>query len=798
MTAKSKREAFRARLAQGVFVLDGAFGTVLQQQGLPLGQNPTLLNISEPARIADVHARYIQAGCDAITLNTFSASAPKLAGTGLGVAQAARAAMDCARAAIARTQKEVLVAYDIGPCGELLQPMGTLSLEEMSAIYHEQAQAAALVGADFLLFETMTDLAELKAGILAARDCCDLPIVASMSVEADGRTFMGCAVENIALVLEGLGVEAMGFNCSVGPDQLLPMAKRLLALTSLPVIVQPNAGLPCDQDGCAAYDVDAEAFAAHMADFVRAGVRLVGGCCGTTPDYIAAMRRRIADVAIGVAPRDETPMLCSATRAVRLDQVRVIGERINPTGKKRFAQALRDGDMDYIVAQGVEQVARGAEILDVNVGVPGIDEPAVMAQVVDALQAVVNVPLQIDSTNPVAVEAGLRHCTGKAIVNSVNGEEAVLARILPIVKKYGAAVVGLTMDERGLPQTCAQRVEIARRIVARAADFGIPKRDVYIDCLTLTVSAEPAQVKETLDAVRQVRADLGVQTVLGVSNVSFGLPARVQINTAFLAMALEAGLTLPIMNPNIEAMMAMVRAYRVLAAQDAQGADYIAHYAAAAPQAQVKEAGGALALDDVIRRGLAGQAADAAARALETMPPLEVVERVIVPTLDAVGRDYEAGRAFLPQLIQSAQTVQKAFDVLRAAMAKAGSVPVHKGVIVLATVKGDVHDIGKNIVRVLLENYGYQVVDLGRDVPKEKIIEAVKRYDARLVGLSALMTTTVPSMRDAIESLRALDADIAVMVGGAVLTEEYARRIGAHYYGKDAAQAAAIAKKVLG
>lgn len=797
-------ELFRTR---ETVLLDGAMGTMLQAAGLPLGARPEALNLEDPALIESIHARYAAAGSRILCANTFGASAHKLAGSGYTVEQVVDAAIRCARRAAQPYGS--LVALDIGPLGELLEPAGTLPFEEAVEAFAEIVRAGAAAGADLILCETFTDLYELKAALLACRENCGLPVLASMSFEAGGRTFTGCGVESFAAAARGMGADALGINCSLGPKEILPMARALCGAVpgDYPVFVKPNAGLPrADGSG---YDITPQLFAMQMKPYRELGLFAAGGCCGTTPDFIRALHRVFDGCAVGREARPLPSVLCTPVQRVVVDGITVVGERINPTGKKRFQQALREGDMDYVLAQAISQAESGAAVLDVNVGAPGVDEPALMEQVVKALQSVVSLPLQLDSSNAAALERGLRVYNGKPIVNSVNGEQAVLDKLLPLCKKYGAAVVGLTMDEQGIPKTAAGRVAIAARIRDAALAAGIPLEDIYIDCLTLTASAQQEDVMATLDALRACKEELGVRTVLGVSNISFGLPCRPYLNTAFLTMAMYAGLDLAIMNPASEEMMGAVYAYGVLSGRDKQSGRYIARYAGrtmpsqaaqpAAPQASAPEetsAGGPYApLMKAVEQGLKGEAAAHTRALLAGHEPLDLVDHALIPTLDAVGAGYEKGTLFLPQLLQSASAAQAAFEEIKAAVAKNGAPGSSKGKIVLATVKGDVHDIGKNIVRVILENYGFEVLDLGRDVPPEKVVEAVRESGARLVGLSALMTTTLKSMAETIEALHKAKLDCKVMVGGAVLTERYALEIGADWYAKDAKRSADIAKE---
>ena len=788
-------------------LLDGGMGTQLQTRGLQPGQKPELAALEMPDTLTAIHADYARAGADILLANTFGANAKKLAGCPCTVEQVVSASIACARSAAAETG--ALVALDIGPLGELLVPAGTLRFEDAYAEFAQVIRAGAAAGADLVFLETMTDLYELKAAILAAKENCALPVFTSMSFESRGRTFTGCTVESYAVTAAGIGADAVGINCSLGPKEILPFAQRLCRSVpaGVPVFVKPNAGLP-NPDG--SYNLNAAEFAAEMKAYASIGVSMVGGCCGTTPDFIAKLRETFAPL----VPADKIPIrrscLCTPVRFVEVDGIIVVGERINPTGKKRLQQALRDGDSAYPCAQAVAQAEAGAQVLDVNAGLPGIDEAATLEQLVKDLQAITDLPLQLDSSNPEALSRALRIYNGKPIVNSVNGEQKTLDTILPLCKKYGAAVVGLALDEHGIPADAEGRFAIAKRIAAAANAAGIPNEDIYIDCLTLTASAQQEGAVQTLEALTRCKKELGVRTVLGVSNISFGLPCRGYLNTTFLTMAMAAGLDLAIMNPNTPEMMAAVRAYRVLTSQDKQSSDYVAAYADVQIQttqtsksaATVAEVGAAApggdALFEAVRRGLKAEARAAADAALTMREPLDVVNTSLIPALDAVGDGFEKGTVFLPQLLQAATAAQAAFESIKAKIAASGQAQGSKGKIVIATVKGDVHDIGKNIVRVILENYGYDVLDLGRDVAPERVVEAVRQTGAKLVGLSALMTTTVPNMQATIEALHAAGLDCKVMVGGAVLTPDYARSIGADYYCKDAKASADLAKQLLG
>jgi len=775
-------------------LLDGGMGTMLQAKGLKPGEPPELAALTHPDWLLEIHRAYVQAGSQIISANTFGANREKLARTGKTVAEVVPPSVAAAKKAAGDA---ALVAVDLGPIGQLLEPTGTLRFEDAVGIFKEVVQYGVQAGADLVFIETMTDLQEARAAVLAAKECCGLPVMASMTYEANGRTFLGCDVSSCALTLEGLGVDAVGVNCSLGPGEMEPMARDFLKWSTLPVIIKPNAGLPDPATG--GYNITPEQFAQTMAKLVDEGVRLVGGCCGTTPEYIRLLAQAVRDKTVPALDRRVPAAVCSGARTVPIDRVRVIGERLNPTGKKRMKQALLEGDVDYMLDQALEQTQAGADILDVNVGLPGIDEAGTMVRVVKALQGVTDAPLQLDSTDPQVLEGALRVYCGKAIVNSVNGEDAVLNAVLPLVKKYGASVVGLTLDQGGIPKSAQARYEIAQKILDRALSYGIRRQDVYIDCLTLTVSAEQEGAAQTLEALRRVKGELGLKTVLGVSNISFGLPARPVVNQNFLTMAMTCGLDLPILNPNAEAMMAAVRSYHLLMNIDREAREFIAAYGeeTSAP-AHVSTPAVTRGLAEAVEAGLRGEAGQAAEALLRNTEPMEIIDTVLIPALDRVGARFEAGKVFLPQLIQAAGAAQAAFEVLRASLANAEGRSVSRGTVVLATVKGDIHDIGKNIVRVLLENYGYRVIDLGKDVEPAAVVQAAREHHAPLVGLSALMTTTLKSMEDTVALLRKEGVPCKVMVGGAVLTPGYARQIGADFYARDAKQSVDIAKEVIG
>ncbi|MDR1002244.1 MAG: homocysteine S-methyltransferase family protein [Oscillospiraceae bacterium] len=786
---------FKELLKKDFIILDGGQGTEFQRLSDFSYEIPEMLNFENEQLVGSVIRSYAEAGSDIVNAATFGANSVKLRPFGVSAEQMIAKALSVAKEAVAGY--DTLVALDVSTIGQLLEPTGTLSFESAYDLYKEMAVAGEKSGADLVFIETMTDLLEVKAALLAVKENTKLPVLCSMTFEENGRTFTGCSPSAMALALEGLSADAVGVNCSLGPKALLPIVEEILSVTKLPVIVKPNAGLPDPKTG--SFALSPAVFAEEMREYARLGVKLLGGCCGTTPEHIRQMKEAVSGIVPSVRKTEKKSAVCTYSTVVEIDRPRIIGERINPTGKKLFKQALLENNIDYILSQAIEQVNAGADILDVNVGLPEIDEKEMMVRVVKALQSVTDVPLQIDSTKPEVIEAALRVYNGKPIVNSVNGEDAVLDAILPLIKKYGAAVVGLTLDSGGIPPKAEQRIEIAKKIIDRAAYYGIDKSDVYIDCLVLTASAEQEAVMETLRAVDIAANQLGVKTVLGCSNISFGLPERELINHTFLAMALARGLTLPIINPNIRSMMGTVRAYKVLSGVDKNSSEFVRAYS----QKSAEETSGVSAASEVtigyaIANGLKGEAARLTERLLLTAEPMDIVSNELIPALDKIGADYESGKIYLPQLIMSAEVSGVCFDIIKAAVAKSGGVQQSGEPIVIATVKGDIHDIGKNIVKVLLENYGYQVIDLGKDVPESEIVAATVKHKAKLVGLSALMTTTLPAMKETIAQLRASGHDCAVMVGGAVLTPDYAASIGADHYARDAKGAVDIARMVLG
>ena len=792
-----------------IYILDGGMGTMLQEAGMSPDESSAEFGVRNPHILTEIHNKYVDAGSDIIYASTFSINGRRLDKLNMSLQEAVNIVLDAAAAAKERAMKlygrEVKVALDIGPVGQLLEPMGTLPFEEALEIFAELVRAGR-DKADIIAIETMTDLYEVKAAVLAAKENSDLPVMVSMSFEANGRTFTGTSLEAMALTLEGLGVDAMGINCSLGPDEIFPMIMKLKTLTSVPVFAKPNAGLPDPSTG--AYAMDAEDFAKKMSGFFREGVGILGGCCGTTPEFIEGISKEAGLYETSPQERDRTLSLCSGSNVVKVDHVTVIGERINPTGKKRLKQALIDEDYDYILSQAMEQIDAGAEILDVNVGVPKLDDVKMLPRVVKKLQSITDLPLQIDSGNPEAIEAALRVYNGKAIVNSVNGEEAVMDRILPSVKKYGAAVVGLTLDEKGIPDTAEERFAIAERILTKCLEYGIPRENVIIDCLTLTVSAQQKEVVETLKALRMVKERLGLKTCLGVSNISFGLPARAIINRTFLTMAMECGLDLPIINPNNEDMMASIAAFHVLHNIDRNSVNFIEKYGNVDVISSISSKKENNSTDSTknngnhdvfysIEKGMGSETVSLVKALLETEDEMTVVNKYLIPALDRVGQGFEKGTIFLPQMLQAAQAAQAGFDIIKERLANKDQKQVSQGPIIIATVKGDIHDIGKNIVKVIMENYGFEMIDLGKDVSPDLIVETVLARDARMVGLSALMTTTLKSMEETIVKVKEAKPDCRIFVGGAVLTADYAEKIGADYYCKDALKSVEAAQEVF-
>ena len=794
--------------------LDGGLGTELQAKGLRPGEAPETWNVTRPDDVRAVHAAYFAAGSDVVFANTFGANAAKYHGDA-PLAEVIAAGVTIAKSAadeFSTPEKPRFVALDVGPTGRLLKPAGDFAFDAAYDAFAEQVRLGAAAGADLVMVETMGDTAELKAAVLAAKENSTLPVFATVALGEDGKLLTGGDVECVDALLEGLRVDALGFNCGLGPDLMLPYVERMVRATSCPVIVKPNAGLPKVVDGKTVFTVGPAEFTEDVAGLVRAGAQIVGGCCGTTPAHVAAVVQRIA--ACRPAPRaiPDRTVISSGTRALEIprDDTIVIGERINPTGKARLKAALAEGDVAYVLREAVAQAEAGAHALDVNTGVPGLDEAEVLDRTIAAVQGVTDLPLQIDTSDPKALARALRHYNGKALVNSVNGREESLAAVLPLVAKYGGVIVALTLDADGIPPTAEGRMAIARRILARGAAFGLRPCDFVFDALSLAVSADAASANVALETIRRIRAELGCRTILGVSNISFGLPGRAQLNAAFYTLALGAGLSAAIINPLSAEMMTAYCAYRALTARDRSCEAWIGFAPGLATAANLPtgqsnqpcptnaEALPQNPLAAAIRRGLKADAAAAARDELAAgRRPVEVIDGGIVPALEEVGRGFEAKRVFLPQLLMAADAAGAAFDVIRAALAREGGGATAKGPIIVATVKGDIHDIGKNIVRALLENYGFRVIDLGRDVPPERILEAARRENCRLVGLSALMTTTVGFMEETIQLLHAELPGCEVMVGGAVLTADYARQIGADHYSRDAMGAVRTAEQVF-
>lgn len=771
-------------------IFDGGMGTMLQANGLKMGELPESFNINNPEVILKIHKEYAEAGADAITTNTFGANRYKLGHSGLSVDKVVTKAVEIAREAAG----EKLVALDIGPVGQLMEPYGTLSFQEAYDAFREQVLAGASAGADMILIETMSDIYEARAAILAAKENCTLPVICTMTFQQDGRTLTGSDPLTMVNIISSLGVDALGINCSLGPKEIMPLVSQLLRYSPVPVIVQPNAGLPSVVEGRTVYDISPEAFGGYMAEIAGMGAVILGGCCGTTPGHIREIRKSIAGLKPVMPTVEKLTAISSATNTVILGQgVRVIGERINPTGKKKLKEALINGDMDYLLREAIAQRDAGAQILDVNVGLPEIDEKSMMVKAVKEIQGIVNLPLQLDSVRPEVIEAAARVCNGRPIINSVNGEEKVMKALFPIIKKYGCLVVALTLDEGGIPEKAEDRLRIAERIVNRAAEYGICKEDIIVDCLTLTASAQQKEVRETVKAVALVKEKLGVKTTLGVSNVSFGLPDRELLNRTFLAMTLTAGLDAPILNPMAEAMMQTIKAFNVLWNIDKESREYIKSFSASSEKPVSKEKEEKRDLKKLIIDGMKEEAGPVVRQLLADHDGMQLVDEYLIPALEVVGQKYETGEIFLPQLIQSAETVKKAFEVIKETIPTGKG--VYKGKIVMATVKGDIHDIGKNIVKVLLENYGFDIHDLGRDVSVEAVVEKAREEKAQLVGLSALMTTTVKSMEDTIKELNKSCPDCKVIVGGAVLTEDYARKINADFYARDAREAVKVVRR---
>lgn len=793
----------REELGRRIIFFDGGLGSLLQDRGLKPGELPETWNLTRPEVLYDIHRAYLDAGADIILANTFGANGFKYD----NLEEIVTAAIVNAKKAVADSGRKAYVALDMGPTGKLLKPMGTLDFEECVSIYADVVRYGAKAGADLILIETMSDTYELKAAVLAAKENSNLPVVATVVFDEHHKMLTGATPEVVVAMLEGLRVDAIGMNCGLGPKQMKPIFETMARYASIPLVITPNAGLPRSENGKTVYDVGPEEFAEDMEEIINMGAWMAGGCCGTTPAHIKALTERCS----GITPKPLTDkdytIVTSYSTAVELGgRPVIIGERINPTGKSKFKQALRDNNMEYILEEGVKQADSGAHILDVNVGLPEIDEPAMMRRTVYELQSVLPLPLQIDTTDPVAMEQAMRIYNGKPMINSVNGKEEIMHQIFPLVQKYGGTVVGLALDEAGIPDTAEGRLAVAKKIYDTAAQYGIKPKDIVIDALTMTMSTDNNSANITLDTVREIKAH-GGRTVLGVSNISFGLPQREVINSGFFLMAMQAGLSAGIINPNARAMIQAYDTYCVLGGFDSQCMSYIEKYAVAEPTpvaqtvTSVKQAGkavtGNLSLTDCIVKGLKEQAYKATKEELGTKDTMEIINGELVPALDIVGKGFEKGTVFLPQLLMSAEAAKAGFEAIKEYVSSHGTNQEKKATIVIATVKGDIHDIGKNIVKVLLENYGYDVIDLGKDVPPEAVVDKVIETHAPLVGLSALMTTTVVSMEETIKKLHESAPWCKIMVGGAVLTQEYADMIGADFYGKDAMQSVYYAEELL-
>ena len=789
-------------LGKRILFFDGAMGTMLQGSGLKAGELPELLNITNPALITSIHKKYYDCGCNIATVNTFGANACKLKDSGYTPEEVITAAINCAKAAREQSENtdEKFIAMDMGPIGRLIEPMGDLGFDEAYGLFSEMASCGEKAGADLILIETMGATYEVKAAVLAAKENTSLPIFVTCAFDASGKTFTGADCEAVAALLEGLRVDAYGLNCGLGPDELYPVISRFSAISSLPLIFNPNAGLPKQKDGATYFDVDPQAFAASMQRAAELGLSVMGGCCGTTPAHMSEMIRLCRELPARQAADKGITFVSSYTHAVRIgEEPLIVGERINPTGKKRFKEALKNDEISYILGEGIAQQDAGAQILDVNVGMPGIDEPAMLVKAVTRLQGVIDLPLQIDTSNMAAMEQALRRYNGKPLINSVSGKEESMRAVFPLVSKYGGTVVGLALDDSGIPATAEGRVAIARKIIETAAEYGISRKDIIIDGLTLTVSAEAESANVTLETLRRVKKELGVCTTLGVSNISFGLPKREIINAVFYTCALDAGLDCAIINPKSEAMMNAYYSYRALCGYDAACGDYISRYSAMTETSAQKPTE-TMSLKSAIVAGLGDTAASIVREKLTSgsmTDPMEIIKDELIPALNEVGDGFEKGTVFLPQLLMSAEAAKASFEVLKEQLAGSGS-DEKIGRVILATVKDDIHDIGKNIVKVLLENYRFDVLDLGKDVPAETVLENVRKHNIKAVGLSALMTTTVVRMEETIRLLRKEAPDVKIFVGGAVLTEDYAMQIGADAYCRDAMASVRYCQKIFG
>ena len=802
----------RERLGKELLFLDGGMGTLLQAEGLAPGELPETWNIEHPEKVEAIHRRYYEAGSDVVLANTFGANVCKFHDDRYTVEEVIRAGIANAKRAGEQIGKETYVALDMGPTGKLLKPMGDLDFDDAYEAFAEAVRYGEKYGADLIHIETMSDTYEVKAAILAAKENSSLPVFVTMIFDERGKLLTGGDVPSVVAMLEGLRVDALGLNCGLGPKQMLPILNDLRRYTSLPIIVKPNAGLPKQKNGETYYDVEPDEFARIMQEVVKGGACVIGGCCGTTPEHIKKLVEECKDLPLREIEKKHDTIVSSYGQAVILDDMpRIIGERINPTGKKKFKEALKNEDMDYILKEAITQQDKGAHILDVNVGLPDIDEVAMMEKVVKELQSVTSLPLQIDTVDGKAMERAMRIYNGKPMINSVNGKQVSMDEVFPLIRKYGGVVVGLTIDEEGIPKDAEGRVRVAGKIINEAAQYGIDKKDIVIDVLTMTISSEKDGAKVTLEALKRVREEFGVRTVLGVSNISFGLPRRPIVNSYFYAMAMQNGLTAGIINPSSEDMMKAYRSYNALMGFDENCTNYISTYAGTTETVTVqtsqtgtatgsapKTADGKMTLKYAIERGLKEEAHHITRELIGTREPLDIIQEELIPALNVVGDGFEKGTVFLPQLLMSADAAKIAFAVIKDVLASSGQEEEKKEKIILATVKGDIHDIGKNIVKVLLENYGFDVIDLGKDVPPEAIVEKAVAENVTLVGLSALMTTTVVSMEETIKLLREKKPDCKVMVGGAVLNQDYADMIGADFYGKDAMQSVHYAQKFFG
>lgn len=790
------------RLGKELLFFDGGMGTILQERGLKPGELPEVWNIEHTEEVFDIHRQYFEAGSDMVLANTFGANALKFHSDEYELEDIVTAAVVSAKEGAnfgVHDGREVYVALDVGPTGKLLKPMGDLSFEDAYAAFAETMRYGEEAGADLIHIETMSDTYEVKAAVLAAKENTKLPVFVTMIFDEKGKLLTGGDVPGVVALLEGLRVDALGMNCGLGPEQMIPILKEVRKYTSLPIIVKPNAGLPKQKDGITYYDVEPERFVETMQKLVELGACVIGGCCGTTPEHIRAMTSACRGMKVSPPVKKNATIVSSYGKAVEIgDKPVIIGERINPTGKKKLKQALKDHDLDYILKEAVAQQDYGAHILDVNVGLPDIDETAVMTEVVKELQSITSLPLQIDTVNGEAMEAAMRIYNGKPMINSVNGKQESMNQVFPLIQKYGGVAVGLTIDEDGIPDTAAGRLRIARKIIAEASKYGIDKKDIVIDVLAMTVSSDANGAKTTLEALKLVREMCGVRTVLGVSNISFGLPFRPAINSNFYTMAMQNGLSAGIVNPSSEDMMRAYDSFCALMGYDENFAHYIERYGSRTAEVKTGAKDSDMTLSAAIERGLKEEAHLITTRLIGEMEPLDIINQELVPALDRVGKGFELGTVFLPQLLMSADAAKNAFAVIKERFAGEDSLEENQERIILATVKGDIHDIGKNIVKVLLENYGFGVIDLGKDVAPEQIVQKALEEDVKLVGLSALMTTTVVSMEETIALLREKKADCKVMVGGAVLNQEYADMIGADFYGKDAMQSVYYAQKVFG